>query len=232
METIQEIFNNREIAIGIWVLITVIILLFLKPTRDFLKTAIPILFNKKFLIFYVVFISFLIVVLYGLHWLGIWNIGLLKDTIFWVLFVEIPLFAKAIDKAKDSHFFHKIIKQNIALVVIIEFFLNFWTFSLCAELVLFPMVVFFSLLYVIAGSEKKYIRVKKIFDFLAAIAGLSMIAYAIYNTIKAPLVFFNSETLKSILLPIILLLLNLPVVYALALYNMYEQICIRLKGKK
>ena len=58
METIQEIFNNREIAIGIWVLIAVIILLFLKPTRDFLKTAIPILFSKKFVIFYGVFISF------------------------------------------------------------------------------------------------------------------------------------------------------------------------------
>ena len=172
MEIIQEIFNNREIAIGIWVLITVIILLFLKPTRDFLKTAIPILFSKKFIIFYVVFISFLIAVLYGLYWLGVWNIGLLKDTIFWVLFVELPLFAKTIDKAKDSHFFHTIIKENLALVVIIEFFLNFWTFSLCAELVLVPMVVFFSLLYVIAGSEKKYIRVKKLFDFLAAIAGI------------------------------------------------------------
>lgn len=232
MEIIQEIFNNREIAIGIWVLIAVIIFLFLKPTRDFLKTAIPILFSKKFVIFYAVFISFLIAVLYGLHWLGVWNIGLLKDTIFWVLFVELPLFAKTIDKAKDAHFFHTIIKENIALVVIIEFFLNFWTFSLCAELILVPVVVFFSFLYVIAESEKKYIRVKKMFDFLAAIAGLSMIAYAVYNTIKAPLVFFNSETLKSILLPIILSFLNLPIVYALALYNMYEQICIRLKGKK
>lgn len=100
MEIIQEIFNNREIAIGIWVLIAVIILLFLKPTRDFLKTAIPILFSKKFVIFYAVFISFLIAVLYGLHWLGVWNIGLLKDTIFWDLFVELPLFAKTIDKAK------------------------------------------------------------------------------------------------------------------------------------
>lgn len=232
MEIIQGVFNNREIAIGIWALIAVIILLFLKPTRDFLKTAISILFSKKFVVFYIVFISFLITVLYGLHWLGVWNIGLLKDTIFWVLFVELPLFAKTIDKAKDSHFFYTIIKENIALVVIIEFFLNFWTFSLCAELVLVPIVVFFSLLYVIAGSEKKYIRVKKLFDFLVAVAGLSMIAYAIYNTIKAPLVFFNSETLESFLLPIVLLFLNLPVVYALALYNMYEQICIRLKGEK
>lgn len=232
MNTIQEIFNNREIAIGIWVLIAVMILLFLKPTRDFLKTAIPILFCKKFVIFYAVFISFLIAVLYGLNWLGVWNIGLLKDTIFWVLFVELPLFAKTIDKAKYSHFFYTIIKENIALVVIIEFFLNFWTFSLCAELILVPAVIFFSFLYVIFGSEKKYICVKKLFDFLSAIAGLSMVAYAIYNTIKAPLVFFNSETMKSFLLPIILLFLNLPVVYALALYNMYEQICIRLKGKK
>ncbi len=232
MEIVQEVFNNREIAIGIWALIAVIILLFLKPTRDFLKTAVPILFCKKFVVFYIVFISFLIAVLYGLHWLDIWNIGLLKDTVFWVLFVELPLFVKTIDKAKDSHFFYTIIKENIALAVIIEFFLNFWTFNLWVELILIPMVVFFSLLYVIAGSEKKYIRVKKLFDYLAAVAGLSIIFYAIHSTIKAPLVFFNSETLKSFILPMVLLLLNLPVVYALALYSMYEQIKIRLKGKR
>lgn len=70
MEFIQGVFNNREIAIGIWVLIAVIILLFLKSTRDFLKTAIPILFSKKFVVFYIVFISFLIAVLYDLKYRG------------------------------------------------------------------------------------------------------------------------------------------------------------------
>lgn len=44
--------------------------------------------------------------------------------------------------------------------------------------------------------------------------------------------FFNLITLQEFLLPLLLLLLNLPVVYGLALYNTYEQVFIRVKGKK
>ena len=55
-----------------------------------MKTIIPILFSKKFVVFYIVFLSYLAVVLYVLNWAGWWDFELLKDTIFWVLFVELP----------------------------------------------------------------------------------------------------------------------------------------------
>ena len=44
--------------------------------------------------------------------------------------------------------------------------------------------------------------------------------------------FFNLSTLQEFLLPLLLLLLNLPVIYGLALYNTYEQVFIRVKGEK
>ena len=104
MNTIQGIFNNREIAIGLWVIVAVILLLFTKAARQFLKTALPILFCKKFVVFYIVFLSYLAVVLFVLNWAEWWDFELLKDTIFWVLFVELPIFTKAIEKADGTHF--------------------------------------------------------------------------------------------------------------------------------
>lgn len=92
MNTIQDIFNNREIAIGLWVIVAVILLLFTKAAREFLKTALPILFCKKFVVFYIVFLSYLAVVLYVLNWAEWWDLELLKDTIFWVLFVELAAY--------------------------------------------------------------------------------------------------------------------------------------------
>lgn len=59
MESIQMIFNTREIAIGIWLIIAIIGLSFMKPMRDAMKTIIPILFSKKFVVFYLVFFAFL-----------------------------------------------------------------------------------------------------------------------------------------------------------------------------
>ena len=55
MEFIQSVFNNREIAIAFWVIIVVTILIFTKAGKDFLKSVTPILFCKKFVIFYFVF---------------------------------------------------------------------------------------------------------------------------------------------------------------------------------
>lgn len=232
MDTLRAIFNNREIAIGFWAMVFIVSLLFMKSARKSLKRIIAILLKKKFIVFYLVFAGFLFLVLRFLKWIDFWGNDLLKDTIFWVLFVEFPVFVKTIEKAKDSHFFGSLIKENIELSAIIEFFIGFWTFSLWVEIVLIPITVFFSLVYALSEREKRQQPVKKFFDRLIALWGFVILISAIWNFFQAPEQFVNIDTLKSFLLPIVLLFLNLPVVYCLALYNTYEQIFIRLKGKR
>ena len=232
MNTIQGIFNNREIAIGLWVIVAVILLLFTKAARQFLKTALPILFCKKFVVFYVVFLSYLAVVLYVLNWSEWWDFKFLKDTIFWVLFVELPLFTKAIEKADGTHFFRKLLKDNVAISVIIEFFVGFWTFSLTVELIIVPATVLISALYAIASMDKKHLSAKRFFEVLFAVWGVVIFINAIFCLFISPGEFFSLDTLKSLLLPLVLLIFNLPVIYGLALYNMYEQVFIRVKGIK
>ena len=109
MTAIQEIFNNREIDSCIWVIIALAVVLISKslsqPLLQFLKTAVPILFCRKFVVFYCVFIAFFLFAVDILKWAAFWDSSMLKDTIFWVVFVELPLFAKAIEKAKDNRFF-------------------------------------------------------------------------------------------------------------------------------
>lgn len=232
MNTIQGIFNNREIAIGLWVIVAVILLLFTKAARQFLKTVLPILFCKKFVVFYIVFLSYLAVVLYVLNWAEWWDFELLKDTIFWVLFVELPLFTKAIEKADGTHFFRKLLKDNVAISVIIEFFVGFWTFSLTVELIIVPATVLISALYAIASMDKKHLSAKRFFEVLFAVWGVVIFINAISCLFISPGEFFSLDTLKSLLLPLVLLIFNLPVIYGLALYNMYEQVFIRVKGIK
>ncbi len=229
---LQEIFTNREIAIGSWILLAVVVALFTKPVQQFTKSTFSIIFCRKFVIFYIIFLSFFSLSIYFLYWIGFWDVGLLKYTIFWVVFVEIPLFVRTIEKAKDSHFFTKLIKDNIALIVIVEFVLNFWTFGLVAEFVLVPCIVFVALLYAIASREKRHQKVKRFFDGLFVILGIVVIIYAIKNIFQTPEQLFNLATLKKFSLPTLLLFLNLPVVYGLALYNTYEQLFLRVKGNK
>ena len=136
MDTFRAIFNNREIAIGFWAIIFIIYALGAKSLRIMRKSIIAILLSKKFVVFYLVFAGFLFLVLAFLRWIGFWSINLLKDTVFWVFFVEFPIFAKTVENATDGRFFVGLIKENIALSVFIEFFVGFWTFSLWIELIL------------------------------------------------------------------------------------------------
>lgn len=230
MSKLQEIFNNREIALGAWLILIVVIFIFTKPAQEFLKSVLPILFCRKFIIFYVLFLSYFCFATYLLYVIGFWTIDLLKDTVFWVVFVELPLFAKTIENAKDGRFFIKLIKDNIALIVIIEFVLNFWTFSLLTEIIIVPVMVIVGILYALALREKKYQKSKRFFDGVFIIFGLVVIINTVIHIFQNPIELLNVGSLKELLLPIILLLLNLPIVYGLALYNVYEQVFIRIRG--
>ncbi|PKM94238.1 MAG: hypothetical protein CVU84_12315 [Firmicutes bacterium HGW-Firmicutes-1] len=232
MSKLQEVFNNREIAVGIWVMFAVAISVFTKPVRQFLKSVFPILFCRKFVVFYIVFLSYFGLVTYGLYAIGFWDTSLLKDTIFWILFLELPLFVKTIEKAKDNHFFAQLIKENIALIVIIEFILNFWTFGVITEIIIVPISVLIGFLYAISAREKNYQQVKRFLDWLFVIFGVVVIINTVANIIQTPNEIINVTVLKELLLPILLINLNLPIVYGLALYNTYEQVFTRVKGNK
>lgn len=98
------------------------------------------------------------------------------------------------------------------------------------EILLVPFLVLISALYAIAEREKKNKPVKNLLQGILILLGITLFIYAIYNLVQFPQEFFSIDTLKAFVLPLILLVLNLPVVYGLALYNFYEQIFIHLKG--
>lgn len=234
MATIQEIFNNREIAISIWAIIVLMIVLINKSLRSalihFLTTVIPILFCRKIIVFSFIFITFLLFALYLLKWTAFWDSSMLKDTILWVVFVELPLFGKSIEKAKDNRFFYDLVIDNLKLFALFEFFISFWTFDLWLELIAIPATVLISALCTLASREKQHRPAKTFFDMLMAIWGMIIIIHAISSTAKHPETFFIWNTLKSLILPVLLLVLNLPVIYGLALYSGYEQLFIKIKN--
>ncbi len=229
---LQEIFNNREIAIGIWVLLAIAISVFTKPGRQFFKLVFQILFCRKFGMFYIIFLSYFGLITYGLYSIGFWEASLLKETIFWVLFVELPLFVKTIQKAEGNHFFVQLIKNNITLVVIIEFILNFWTFKLLTEIIIVPIAILIGMLYALCAREKKCEQVKHFLDWVIVVFSIVVIINTTVHIFQVPNEIINETALKEFLLPILLLILNLPVVYGLALHNAYEQVFIWVKGNR
>lgn len=230
METLQEIFNNREIAIGFWATIAILASLFIKPMKEFLKSWISILFCRKFVVFYAIFLGYFGMAVYLLFKIDFWDLSLLKDTAFWIIFVELPIFKKTIEKAKDSRFFVRLIKENITFIIVVEFVLNFWTFNLLTEMIIVPVSVVVGALFAFSSMERKYEKVKKLLNGIYLIFAFSVIVNTVNSLLNNPMDLLEIGSLKAFLLPFLLLLLNLPVVYGLGLYNTYEQVFIQLKG--
>lgn len=230
MEALQEVFNNREIALGCWIIISIIFGLFTKAGREFFKSVVIIVFSRKMIFLYTIYLSFFSLTVFYLYHAGFWDWLLLKDTVFWGMFVFIPLFSKTIMQAKDARYFIKLIKDNFRLIVVIEFILNFWTFNLAIEILIVPIAFLLGGVYAVASRDERTAVVNKLINQLYFLFGIILIIYAFYHLIKNTGELFNIDSLKEFLIPFLLLLMNLPVVYVVALFNNYEQLFIRLNG--
>ncbi len=138
---------------------------------------------------------------------------------------------------EDENLFRKIIIDNIKIVIIIEFLVNTYTFSLVGELVFIPFMTLIVMLDVVAKTDKKYLAVAKLMSRLQIIIGLVILIYATSNAISDYKNFGSMDTMKNFLLAPLLTISFLPLIYFILLFAAYESLFIRLnlgyeKGKK
>ncbi len=225
----MNLFNNREIAIAVWILVIFIILLFIRGIRKSLKDLVKVLFHRKILILVLSIIVYTVGITFVLYLLNFWNISLLKDTILWLCFSGIVICFRYVSSKEDENLLRNIIIDNIKIVIIIEFIANFFTFPLAAELVLIPFMVFIAGLDVIAKTDKKNISVVRLLNGLQIIIGLFIFIYAFSQAIADYKNIVNLDTLKSFLLAPLLAVLFSPFVYFMALLVKYELLFLRLE---
>ena len=92
VEKLQSIFSNREIAAIFWISFVIIVLLTINKgirtsVLDFLK-ALFSLQIRNVLLFALVYVEF---VVYLLSLVKMWNLSLIKDSIFWFILSAIVI---------------------------------------------------------------------------------------------------------------------------------------------
>lgn len=235
MSNLFNIFSTREIALFIWFLIFLIYVSLGKSIRDSVVGVIKAFLDKKLVLAFSTMLIYILLVILILSYIRFWDMSLLKDTIIWILFSGIVLFFN-INKVKHVNYFSKLIKDNIKIIVIFEFLSNFYTLSLLGELILIPIVSFFSVVGAFAEysskKEESYKKVNILCKNILGLIGLGAIGYVIYKTITEYNLLFSVSNLKSFLLTILLMILTLPYFYFLALFMRYETLFIRVNRLK
>lgn len=223
---IQAIFNNREIALLLW-LAVIFLAVLLSKLRKSLVPIVKILTSKMFLIIFSLIGSYLFGIILLLKNLEVWQTSNLKDVLFWLFTVGLLLVFK-INDAKSNTYFKGIFLSAIKWTIILEFVVNLYSFSLFTEIVILPVLVFLAMTQAVAEMDEKHKVVSKFLQNVIALAGLSIFSYSLYKTVinfEAVLTFQN---LVSFLLPSTITILFVPFVYFLALYSTYESYFIHL----
>jgi hypothetical protein len=227
LNNLHEIFNNREISFLIWSGIFIIFVLTQKSIKNSLADVVKLLFGKYFLGIYITLGIYLFGIFSLLKSVGFWTSADLKDSIFWLFSVAFVL-VFSLNKAKDSNYFKAIIIDTVKVIVILEFVINFYNFSLATELTLLPLLIFIVMLQAVAELDSKNALEAKLFKHLIELFGLGLLIFSIYKMADGYSDFFKLGTLHSFILPLLLTVLFLPYLYCLSLYSIYESYFIRL----
>jgi hypothetical protein len=221
-----SVFNNREKAIIAWGIVLLVCLLCIKDIRRIIGESFFSLLKNLFLgkvgvalstvTLYVVLIVFLV---YNIR---LWDISMLKDTIVWFLGTAFIRFINVNNVTKEDNYFKNVILDNLRLVVVLEFIINLYVFNLWGELVLIPITFLLTAMIAVPVTEKKDLLAKKLINVILSIIVVFVIVFSFYRMVSDFSNFATVQNLKNFLLFPYLTALYLPFVYLLALYGTYD----------
>ena len=226
------IFSTRETAMFIFVAIFLIAFLFNGKVRLSILNLVKCALSPKLVKAAIIFAVYALIFVVAFALTPLWKWIYLKDIIIWFVFAGIPLCFNAISADLNSGYFRKLIVAQLKLMVLVEFIISSFTFSLLAEIFLVMITTFIALLDVVAGSKEEAKSVKKLTSSLLSIIGIVIFILTIKNIIASIGNVTFVDMLVSFFIPIIYLFLFIPVAYLFAIYARYESLYMRMSFKE
>lgn len=225
----MDIFNTREIAIGIWLLVFAVFVVLIRSTRESLLPVLNALFKPKILTPVFLLSICVALIVFVLYEAGVWKVSQLKNTTIWYFSVALLSIFRIPQIKDDDNYFRNEVKNSLKLVVVLEFVIAFYTFPLLVELVIVPVVTFLIILQAFSETKQLYIQVSRLLANILTAFGCGLIIYAGYMLITEPSKFFHAGTLSDFVLPIVLTITFLPFLFVLTVYVRYEILLIRIE---
>lgn len=219
-------FNNREIATAIWLLLIATYVLRYQTVRDAVKSLFSV--HPKILVLLALMLAYAIAEIALLAFFHAWHIGLLKDAILWFCFTGFTLLMNTVTSSHKENTFAAVLRDNGKVMLFITFLLNTYVLPLLGELILVPGITFVAVLAAFANGKKEDHLVANLMNGILAIVGFGLLAWAVSNAIADLRNLAQVETLQKLALPPLLSLLLTPFLFAAVLLNVYQILFTKL----
>ena len=152
----------------------------------------------------------------------------LCDVIFWFFSAASYSFFQITKASDEPYYFSKAIKDNLKIIVVIQFVLSVYTFSLWVELIFIPLMVVIGGMIAVSQQKEEHKIVEQLLTKLTEAIGLFIVIFTVYKLITAFGELGQLKTIYDLIIPTALSLLLLPFLYLLAVFNNYQSIFVRL----
>lgn len=227
----MDILNNREWALLIWVIPIAIFILFFQKVdeiRESLKELIQAFFVGSILRTLTLMTIYISFVIYGLFKIGLWELHQLKNTIIWSISVGAVSLLRINSIKAEPSFFKKVVFDNLKLIVIIQFVLEFYTYSLTVELILTPILITVVGMLTIAQTNPKLHVVEKFLNGVMVIYGGFLVSHSIYMLATNFSEFAQKQTIYDFYIPPLLTFLYFPFLFSYMVFITYETVFSRV----
>lgn len=127
--TLGDTLNNRELAIAAWAVLLFAGAMANSGMRASLKRVARAFANRHILIILALMTAYIALVIWGLSEASIWDMQQLKTTIIWAVFVAFVSIMDLESVTEDANYFKKAVKDNLKLIVVLEFIVSFYTLA-------------------------------------------------------------------------------------------------------
>jgi hypothetical protein len=220
-------FSNREIATLVWFAALVVLPFLIPKVRGAALAILKVFCQRIILTVFGLAVAYAVGCVALLAWSGIWTAGHLKTTLWWAATIAFVSMFDITRIDEDRTYFATTIRDAIGVTAALIFVIQFYSFSLPVELIFVPFIGFVGMLLAFA-NKPEFAIVDKFLKNVLAIIGLGLFGYATFKTIKHWSDFATVETLREFLIPVLLTFLFLPLLYALSVYSVYENVFLGL----
>lgn len=220
----EDTFSNRELANITWIFLFGIFTLSNSEFRSGVRSLFALVLQKPLFTVFALQLVYTALIVLILKYLNLWNLSLLKATIIWWCGSIFILLNRSINDASDAKFSSVSlwVKDNIAIVVLVSFIVDKYTFSYLIELVLVPLAILITLVKLISDREENLKGFSNFCDIILTAFGLFLFYRAAYFVINSSETLWQFKTLNELVLVPLLSLLFIPFQYFLYLYLSYE----------
>lgn len=222
-------FTTRE-----WASITLIVLFVLlsaraKSVRGSIIGIVKAFFHWKILLPIICAQIYLSIFAYALYKYGLWNTTILRETIFFLFYTSIALILKYNNNDDRISSIKGIVEDTVKATLIIEFYLNIHTFSYGVELIIqFLLTLLYVMGAYIKRDTKDLAKTYSCTQILFYGLSISLLVYSIYMSIDEWKENFTSQTVMSLLFPIVATIAYWPFLYIFSVIKAYEEWFVRI----